>query len=116
MTGIRFQERTWSFLIFYSSFDIRHRPVALIFFVHNDDDAGPEQPMFGNILQLQIILKQRKAGGAKNAGCIFCEKLFTGCSTAKSWCVTVRPVMGQIKTGVQACVAINKKNDDRHRA
>ncbi len=28
--------------------------------------------------------------------------------------VTVRPVMGQIKTGVQACVAINKKDGVEH--
>jgi hypothetical protein len=72
--------------------------------------------MFGNILQLEIILKQRK-GGAKNAGCIFCEKLFTGCSTARAAAqILARPVMGQIKTGVHACVAISKMDDDRRGA
>jgi hypothetical protein len=45
---------------------------------------------------------------------VFFVKFFS--LTARSWCVTVRPVMGQIKTGVQACVAINKKDDDRRRA
>ena len=54
-----------------------------------------------------------KKGGSKNACCMFCEKSFSGCSTARAAAhILARPVMGQSKAGIQSCVAINKKDDD----
>jgi hypothetical protein len=39
---------------------------------------------------------------------------FSGCSTSRAAAhLLARPVMGQDKAGVQACIAINKKDDDR---
>jgi hypothetical protein len=72
--------------------------------------------MFGNFFQLQILLIQRKAD-PMNACCMFCEKSFSGCSTARAAAhILARPVMGQSKAGIQSCVAINKKDDDRRGA
>ena len=56
-------------------------------------------------------------GDAKNAVCKFCDKPFRGCCTTRA-AATVhslgRPLLGQTKAGiVRACVAINKKNDER---
>ena len=48
---------------------------------------------------------------------MFCEKSFSGCSTARAAAhVLARHVMGQSKAGIQSCVAINKKDDDRRGA
>ena len=58
-----------------------------------------------------------KKGGSKNACCMFCEKSLSGCSTARAAAhILARPVMGQSKAGIQSCVAINKKDDDRRGA
>ena len=58
-----------------------------------------------------------KKGGSKNARCMFCEKSFSGCSTARAAAhILARPVMGRSKAGIQTCVAINKKDDDRRGA
>ncbi len=89
-----------------------------------DDDADPDQPG-SESAEAHYVWKyftvtnhtEAKKGGAKNAGCMFCEKIFTGCSTARAAAhILARPVMGQVKTGVQSCVAINKKDDDRRGA
>ncbi len=48
---------------------------------------------------------------------MFCDKFFSGCSTARAAAhILVRPVISQIKAGIQSCVAINKKDDDRRGA
>ena len=48
---------------------------------------------------------------------MFCDKFFSGCSTARAAAhILARPVMGQNKAGIQACVAINKTDDDRRGA
>jgi len=58
-----------------------------------------------------------KKGGSKNALCSFCEKSFSGCSTSRAAAhILARPVMGQDKAGIQPCVAVNKKDDDRRAA
>ena len=68
--------------------------------------------MFGNILQLKIILKQRKADPRMHFACFVIR--FSGCSTARAAAHLLgRPVMSQHKAGIQACVEINKKDDDR---
>ena len=67
----------------------------------------------GNILLFQIhqILKK---GGAKIAVCKFCDNTFSGCCTPRATAhILWRSVLGQAKAGIQACIAINKKDDDR---
>ena len=57
---------------------------------------------------------EAKKGGAKIAVCKFCDKSFSGCCTTRAAAhILGRPVLGQIKAGIQACIAINKKDDDR---
>ena len=55
-----------------------------------------------------------KKGGAKIAVCKFCDKTFSGCCTSRAAAhILGRSVLGQAKAGIQACIAINKKDDDR---
>ena len=57
---------------------------------------------------------EAKKGGAKIAVCKFCDKSFSGCCTTRAAAhILGRPVLGQTKAGIQACIAINKKDDDR---
>jgi hypothetical protein len=120
---------SFNFFSLVVSFDIRHWLVTLIFvlFTRTEDgidDADPEQPGSESakahyVWQYFTFINhtEAKKGVSKNAGCIFCENLFSGWSTARAAAhILARPVMGQIKTGVQDCVAINKKDDDRHGA
>ena len=55
-----------------------------------------------------------KKGGAKIAVCKFCVNNFSGCCTLRAAApILGRSVLGQAKAGIQACIAINKKDDDR---
>ena len=57
---------------------------------------------------------EAKKGGAKIAVCKFCDKTFSGCCTTGAAAhILGRPVLGQTKAGIQTCMAINKKDDDR---
>ena len=57
---------------------------------------------------------EAKKGGSKNAQCMFCDKSFSGCSTSRAAAhILARPVMNQDRAGIQPCVAIKKKDDDR---
>jgi hypothetical protein len=57
---------------------------------------------------------EAKKGGAKIAVCKFCDKTFSGCCTTRAAAhILGRPVLGQTKAGIQTCIAINKKDDDR---
>ena len=57
---------------------------------------------------------EAKKGGAKNAVCNFCDKIFSGCCTTRATAhILGRPVLGQTNAGIRACIAINKKDDDR---
>ena len=86
-----------------------------------DTDADPMQPE-SEAAEAHYVWQyftvenhtEAKKGGSKNALCMFCDKVFSGCSTARAAAHLLgRPVMGQHKAGIQACVAINKKDDDR---
>ena len=86
-----------------------------------DADADPMQPE-SEAAEAHYVWQyftvenhtEAKKGGSKNALCMFCDKVFSGCSTARAAAHLLgRPVMGQHKAGIQACVAINKKDDDR---
>ena len=58
---------------------------------------------------------EAKKGGAKNTVCKFCDKIFSGCCTQQQptfWGV-LYSVLGQTNALIRACIAINKKNDDR---
>ena len=90
----------------------------------SDADADPEHPESEAaeahyVWQFFSVTNSTdpKKGGSKNACCMFCEKSFSGCSTARAAAhILARPVMGQSKAGIQSCVAINKKDDDRRGA
>jgi hypothetical protein len=58
-----------------------------------------------------------KKGGSKNAVCMFCDKIFSGCGTSRAAAhILGRPVMGREKAGIHPCIAINRKDDDRRGA
>ena len=69
----------------------------------------------GNILLVQIHqTRDPKKAGAKIAVYKFCDNTFSGCCTSKAAAhILGRSVLGQAKAGIQACIAINKKDDDR---
>ena len=86
-----------------------------------DADADPMQPE-SEAAEAHYVWQyftvenhtEAKKGGSKNALCMFCDKVFSGCSTARAAAHLLgRPVMSQHKAGIQACVEINKKDDDR---
>ena len=88
-----------------------------------DDDADVEQPE-SEVAEAHYVWQyftvtnntEAKKGGSrsKNAQCMFCDKSFSGCSTSRAAAhILTRPVMNQDKAGIQPCVAINKKDDDR---
>ena len=53
-------------------------------------------------------------GGAKIPVCNFCDNTFSGCCTSRAAAhIFGHSVLGQAKAGIQACIAINKKDDDR---
>ena len=53
-------------------------------------------------------------GAAKIAVCKFCDKTFSGCCTSRAAAhIFGHSVLGQAKAGIQACITINKKDDDR---
>ena len=44
----------------------------------------------------------------------FCDKILSGCCTTRATShILGRPVLGQTIAGIRACIAINKKDDDR---
>jgi hypothetical protein len=59
-----------------------------------------------------------KKGGAKNVTCIFlryCFQPFTGCSSSRAIAhILGRPVLGQKKSNIKACVPIRKDDDNRY--
>ena len=71
--------------------------------------------MFGNILQLQIILMQRNADTRMLFACFLVRLSVVAAARAAAHRLE-RPVMGQHKAGIQACVAIKKKEDNRRGA
>ncbi len=57
---------------------------------------------------------QSKKGGAKNVTC-FCDTAFTGCSSSRAIAhILGRPVLGQKKSNIKACVPIRKDDDNWH--
>ena len=55
-----------------------------------------------------------KNSGAKIPVCKFCDNTFSGCCTSRAAAhIFGHSVLGQAKAGIQACIAINKKDDDR---
>ena len=54
-----------------------------------------------------------KKGGAKIAVYKFCDNTFSGCCTLRAAHTLGRSVFGQAKAGIQACITINKKDDER---
>ena len=69
----------------------------------------------GNILLFQNSNQSDpKKGGAKIAVCKFCDNTFSGCCTSRVEAhILGHSVLGQAKAGIQACITINKKDDDR---
>ena len=82
-----------------------------------DDDAADRKPI---TLKLQYFTvsnsSEAKKGGAKNAVCKFCDKIFSGCCTTRATAhILGGPVqcIGPTNAVIRACIVINKKNDDR---
>jgi len=88
---------------------------------HGINDADLEQPE-SEVVEAHYVWQyftvtnntEAKKGGSKNAQCMFCDKSFSGCSTSRAAAhILARPVMNQDRAGIQPCVAIKKKDDDR---
>ena len=88
---------------------------------HGINDADLEQPE-SEVVEAHYVWQyftvtnntEAKKGGSKNAQCMFCDKSFSGCSTSKAAAhILARPVMNQDRAGIQPCVAIKKRDDDR---
>jgi hypothetical protein len=70
--------------------------------------------MFGNIFLFQIHQMSRKVEPRMQFASFF-YRVFSGCSTTKDVAAHIlgRPILGQSKAGIQACIVIKKKDDDR---
>ena len=88
------------------------------------DDADPEQPeseaaVTHYVWQLFTVTNSTaaKKGGSKTAVCLFCDKAYSGCCASRAAAhILGRPVLGRDKAGIQPCVAVNNKDDDRRAA
>jgi hypothetical protein len=79
-----------------------------------DDDGDMEHT--GTIIwnYFKSVGVQSKQG-AKKVKCIFCDTPFTGCSLYRAIAhILGRPVLGQKKKNIKACVPTHKVDDSRY--